>query len=67
MIRPFDQSQLLCSRSIKALRTALHLALYLALHLVLHRTIGSVSVKSIEALGAVLVVQLVRRRIPGAV
>ena len=45
-------------RLIKALRLALRLAL--------HRTIGSVSVQSIEALGAVLIVQL-HRRIPEAV
>ena len=47
-------ADLLRSRLIKALRTALHLALRLSLHC----TVGSVSVQSIEALGAVLIVQL---------
>ena len=56
-------ADLLRSRLIKALRTALHLALRLSLH----RTVGSVSVQSIEALGAVLIVQLAHYRIPGAV
>jgi len=46
-------ADLLRSRLIKALRTALHLALRLSLH----RTVGSVSVQSIEVLGAVLIVQ----------
>ena len=41
-------ADLLRSRLIKTLRTALHLAL--------HRTVGSVSVQPIEALGAVLIV-----------
>ena len=48
-----------CSRSIKALRLALRLAL--------HHTTGSVSVQSIEALDAVLIVQLVHHRILRAV
>jgi hypothetical protein len=39
----FDQLRLLCSRLIKALRTALRTAL--------HRAIGSVSVQLIKALG----------------
>ena len=56
-------ADLLRSRLIKALCTALHLALRLSLH----RIVGSVSVQSIEALGAVLITQLVHHRIPGAV
>jgi hypothetical protein len=40
-------------------------ALHLALNLALHRTVGSVSVQSIEALRAVLIVQLVYRQFQG--
>jgi hypothetical protein len=69
LIRFFDQSRLLRSRSIDQGSRAVvrQKALCIALHLALHRTIGSVSVQSIEALSAVLIVQLVHRRIPGAV
>ena len=56
-------ADLLRSRLIKALRTALHLALRLSLHY----TVGSVSMQSIKALGAVLIMQLAHYRIPRAV
>ena len=59
MIRFFDQSRLLYSRLIKALRLALCLAL--------HYITGFVSMQLIEAFDAVLIVQLVHRRILRAV
>ena len=59
LIRFFNQSRLLYSRLIKALRIALRLSL--------HRTIGPISAQSIKVLGAVLIIQLAHYRILGAV
>ena len=59
LVQSFDRPRPSCSRSIKALRLALCLAL--------HRIIGFVSVQLIEALGAVLIMQLAYHRILGAV